>query len=631
MLKIHYKKFIFWALLFITISVVFFLKSPPNNPPVQVQGVVLITLPGSVTPEIFNHMNNKQNLPGVSALLENGQFLKLAIRNGNNSNTDGWIQLMSGANSGKFFNTTERPKIAILPKNYSIYDRINEIFGKGKINQGLITSKNSYINENKKFLVNLTAPSENVIKNLDETQLSDETSTLIDKISTKPFFILVAFDDSDELAPIRLKKLDSFLLSIYSKLEKRGKLNSTLILVTSPYGIPKDTVNNSPATFLISSKKILRNEGDRRDIVPSILEYFGNSAFKMPRDIGGESLVYHYKNQGIENKKVKIGYFHGVRTSMFYRTLISGEFAKHGVDVSLETKRLKQESYSEIQENVFKIKTSRMARIGKVSGTEIIEKINENEFQGGVVGETAFIMAVNEGIPIKAVARLGYSDDLKPAYAMAIRSNLNILKNEDLKGLKFGSKRSAGGDSVFLYEYLLQKGINPETDVIIKDNIDDDKIEELLKQGKIDGAFMHMAGMRRLKLKNYAKILQKFNWVNPGINQAFLIFSNKFITEHPLDVEAVVSSYIEQIELESKNPPKTEPDFEAGKGMQTNIEWEGMSLPKFDLKPFVSLELLNEMQKLLIKHKIIQSEVNLNNYIDNQFVEKIIKEKNKKE
>jgi len=56
------------------------------------------------------------------------------------------------------------------------------------------------------------------------------------------------------------------------------------------------------------------------------------------------------------------------------------------------------------------------------------------------------------------------------------------------------------------------------------------------------------------------------------------------------------------------------------------MNFMGMNLPQYDLPPTVSLDLLEKIQDLLLKYKLINIKIGLSSHIDNSFVEKIFAE-----
>jgi len=165
---------------------------------------------------------------------------------------------------------------------------------------------------------------------------------------------------------------------------------------------------------------------------------------------------------------------------------------------------------------------------GKMTGTEIVDMIARGELDGGLIGDGAFQAAVHEGKPVVAVALLGHDRKDAPGHGIILRRGIVIRKPSDFSGLKLITRRAGPGDLIFLKEFLRKEGI-PEKSVAITDQVDDDRIHRMLRDGKADGGYMHLMTIARLVDRKDVYVYRQMDWVNPEISLVVLVFRNDFL------------------------------------------------------------------------------------------------------
>ena len=191
---------------------------------------------------------------------------------------------------------------------------------------------------------------------------------------------------------------------------------------------------------------------------------------------------------GAGEKAVRIGYFHGGRTHLFYRAYINGYFEKEKADVLLITKTLRKDGLKDVPKTYaeFQAREQKHKHFGRMTGTEIVAEMEKGNLDGGTIGEASFIEAVSAGKPIVAVAALGHDTKERPGHAFVLRKGLVVKKPEDLKGKTFTSRRSGPVDAVLTREFILSEGLKL-SDVKIIDNMYDDELYERFADGTVDG------------------------------------------------------------------------------------------------------------------------------------------------
>lgn len=328
-----------------------------------------------------------------------------------------------------------------------------------------------------------------------------------------------------------------------------------------------------------------------------------------------------------DEEVVRIGYFHSHRTIMLYRAYINDVFLKEDITVKLLTKTLGDDEYRIVPKDYQDIRYEK--NFGEEpTGNDLIEELMKDNFDGATVGWASFLMAANKGLPVVAVAELGHDTKDKPAHAIIFRSNVSINKSSDIKGKTLASRRSSGGDRIILREFLYSEGLDPDIDVKIIDDLPEDKVKKMLRNGSIDGASFPL-GLRRLVTQDEAYIYRKMDWMNPEISQGLLLFKKDFVEKYPERIEKVVRAYMKRIIFEQNLPPEARLKDKASneqRGLTMETDFHGLNHPQYDLPPIIDSNLLDQSQKLLLKYEMIDKIIRLEDFIDNSFVERIHKE-----
>lgn len=262
---------------------------------------------------------------------------------------------------------------------------------------------------------------------------------------------------------------------------------------------------------------------------------------------------------------------------------------------------------------------------GKVTGERIIDAMEEGMFEGGTSGESSFVYKVTNNSPIVAVAMLGHDDKKRPAKALVVRKGVIINSPEDFMGKRFITRRAGPGDSIFLKEFLESIGLDPEKDVTIMDQTPDDQQATLLATAKTDVALFHIYDIPQIEGSGIAYLYRGMNWINPEISHTLLVFKKDFVKTHPEKVRKIVRAYMKRVRYEHSLSEEVQ-HKKAPYGIQIAYHYKGLSQPIFDYPPLVRLDLLEEVQWLLLKYKFIDKKINLEEFINNNFVKEIYEE-----
>jgi ABC-type nitrate/sulfonate/bicarbonate transport system substrate-binding protein len=422
--------------------------------------------------------------------------------------------------------------------------------------------------------------------------------------------------------PIRVKNL----------IESSKKISGLERILTFilPVSTKNFTAKNAPL-LLVSSNDLVA-EGTVQDVLPTLSEAIQSEPEdKSVAEVKGKSLFKNFAS--IEDKnRVGVAYFLGGRTAILYRPYLDKKFQSTGVKVELYSKSLydrkgkgflKHRDYYRIpEEHVF---TDTQF---KATGIELIELMMAGSNIGASIGETAFIQGVTRKVPMVAVAELGFDAKETPGHAMVLCQNHPYNKPEDLKGLKFGSRRSAGGDELFMREFFSSIGLDPSKDIQVFGNMADDKLGKKIQNGELDGMYAHLMSIP--EMPKHCRVIRKLDWVNPEVSSSLLVFPKDWLAKNRENVKKMLRVVVEQIAFEHKmtKQERRKKEWKNQKGIEIEMDTEDMQLPKVRDLPTVRIEMLNAIRDLLKKHKVSEPPSDLSSYIDNSILEEIGKELN---
>lgn len=333
-------------------------------------------------------------------------------------------------------------------------------------------------------------------------------------------------------------------------------------------------------------------------------------------------VIGRWKEFGITKKPIRIGYFHGGRTMLLFRSYLNNEFKRENIQVGFYTKNLNGQDYYLISDR--KSDGINDNNFGKVRGGELIDEVVAGKLEGATVGESSFIKAVSDGKPIVAVALLGHDQKDAPAHAIILRKDIKISDPKALKGKILATRRAGDGDATFLKEFLAQSGLKPGEDVKILEQTDDETWMKGLIDGIFDGGYYHQMAVRSLVESGHAYIYRRLDWVDPEMSQALLVFHKDFVKNNPDKIYKIIKVYMERIQYEHKLT--TEERTKIVNGMQMDDYFQNMNLPQYTYPPLVSIDLLKSMRALLEKQQIKLGSEEIESHIDNSFVNRLINE-----
>ena len=503
---------------------------------------------------------------------------------------------------------------------------------------------------------------------------ADEVGTralkLLEKYRDRRFFAFIHFEEPDEQGHLynenseeyeqALMTVDGWLGKILQRLKELQIDQRTTVFITTDHGMDEGQFDHheSPETFFATNHKGPFRAGDRKDIAPTIMACFGVNPADFTPAFEGMSLMrstfvdfalgdVRLPFDGVSitppttdiinlevkptpalqsgNSPLRIGYFHGGRTVMIYRTHVFDYFSREKVKVELHTKWLNDDKVFKVPDDHDKAEAIRAGRkfFGKMDGMEIIQKMLDGEFDGGTVGEASFLSYASRGAPIVAVAMLGHDVRGEGGKGIVFRKDVIIRSPADLRNKTLVSRRAGPGDAIFLREFLESVGMASDKSIKILDDLDEDEVVRLLEEGKIDGGLYHLLTLKSvIEERKSAYLYRPMDWMNPELSHSLLVFRKDIVTQRPDWVERIVRAYMKRIQFERSLPPDVRESTRESKSLMMELRFQGMSIPSYDFPPLVRLDLLREMHRLLVKYHFASGDPDLRNHIDNSFIER---------
>lgn len=341
---------------------------------------------------------------------------------------------------------------------------------------------------------------------------------------------------------------------------------------------------------------------------------------------------FFYYKKTLSNPVIRVGYFHGGRTMLLYRALVSDYFEKEKLTAYFFTKQLRATTWDKYDrtgdENTF---IGRKA--GKATGIELTDLLLKKEVDISFIGEAAFILACSQKKPIVAIAQLGADEVNEGGHSIVIRKGIKINSPKDLEKIVWGTRRSSGGDDIFLKEFLYQEGVDLSKVKIIS-GIDDDEITKFIKKGKIQGAYHHLMMVRNDEINGILYTYRKLDWVNPAISQAIAIVSRDYYENNRETLKKFVRAYMKRTAYEKSLPEeerRKSVKLEKRKGFKLSLyelemDHKGMNLPQYPLIPIMRKDVSDEALDMFVRHKFIEKRIALEECYDNSIVLEVAKE-----
>lgn len=342
---------VLFAILALVISAASAFAFNPQTPPAE-RNAILISWDGAQREHVKECLSRNE-LPNLAALIKEGAMVDIDVIGHQTDTKAGHTQMLTGYDpdiTGVYSNSKYRP----IPVGYTIFERLNQQFGKENIATIMLTGKSHHIGslgpgevapsdkrKARRTARNTVAEDEETAKLKPRqrakaqaakvaetnkkgepwykvkanftvwdgdiarpaTQVGPKCLEYIDKYGKGRFFAFYHFSDPDHAGHAHgenskeyndaLIECDAWLGKIVEKLKSAGLYDKTMIFVTADHGFDegKTSHKNAPNVFLATNNPRVRKNGDQRDIVPTILVEMGADINKIAPKLPGKSLT----------------------------------------------------------------------------------------------------------------------------------------------------------------------------------------------------------------------------------------------------------------------------------------------------------------------------------------------------
>lgn len=303
----------------------------------NIKRVILIGWDGTQRSRL-KEMLAQSKLPNLKQLISEGSLIDLNIFLGDTSTKAGWAEILTGLGPVRTGVYKNRVEYKPIPLGYTIFERLEEYFGKENIATVFLAGKKHNLGSRgphkvwpkgpKGIWYNEYAWGKYALKQKDIRKMEGEPYMLaktridyfenglgkaeqvgpkilnyIKKLKDERFFIFVQFEEPDELGHAfgeqstpyskGLIMNDRWLGKIVELLKILKLYDNTLIYVVSDHGFSKGAKehNYAPETFLATNdRRIKKKTAGRKDIAPTILRRLGLNIKDLNPPLEGHSL-----------------------------------------------------------------------------------------------------------------------------------------------------------------------------------------------------------------------------------------------------------------------------------------------------------------------------------------------------
>ncbi|WP_423231217.1 aliphatic sulfonate ABC transporter substrate-binding protein [Bacillus safensis] len=255
------------------------------------------------------------------------------------------------------------------------------------------------------------------------------------------------------------------------------------------------------------------------------------------------------------------------------------------------------------------------------SGPPQFEGLAANQLDFSQVGNSPVIAGQAAGIDFKEI---GLSQDGLKANGILVNKNSEIQKVEDLKGKKIAvAKGSSGFD--FLYKVLDQAGLSAKDVQIIQ--LQPDEAISAFENGSVDAWSIWEPFLSLETIKKGAKLLvngEATDLYSPG----FTLVRTQFADQHPELVVKFLKVYDHAVKWQKAHPEGAVTLYARLKNLDKKVVTQVLNNTKPLNKP-ISKKIINAQQHTAdfqYQTKAIQRKIDVNQVVDNSFIEKMLKE-----
>ncbi|MEH7796701.1 aliphatic sulfonate ABC transporter substrate-binding protein [Bacillus safensis] len=255
------------------------------------------------------------------------------------------------------------------------------------------------------------------------------------------------------------------------------------------------------------------------------------------------------------------------------------------------------------------------------SGPPQFEGLAANQLDFSQVGNSPVIAGQAAGIDFKEI---GLSQDGLKANGILVNKTSEIQKVEDLKRKKIAvAKGSSGFD--FLYKVLDRAGLSAKDVQIIQ--LQPDEAISAFENGSVDAWSIWEPFLSLETIKKGAKLLvngEATDLYSPG----FTLVRTQFADQHPELVVKFLKVYDHAVKWQKAHPEEAVTLYARLKNLDKKVVTQVLNNTEPLNKP-ISKKIINAQQHTAdfqYKTKAIQRKIDVNQVVDNSFIEKMLKE-----
>ncbi|MEK5263367.1 MULTISPECIES: aliphatic sulfonate ABC transporter substrate-binding protein [Bacillus] len=255
------------------------------------------------------------------------------------------------------------------------------------------------------------------------------------------------------------------------------------------------------------------------------------------------------------------------------------------------------------------------------SGPPQFEGLAANQLDFSQVGNSPVIAGQAAGIDFKEI---GLSQDGLKANGILVNKNSEIQKVEDLKGKKIAvAKGSSGFD--FLYKVLDQAGLSAKDVQIIQ--LQPDEAISAFENGSVDAWSIWEPFLSLETIEKGAKLLvngEATDLYSPG----FTLVRTKFADEYPELVVQFLKVYDKAVKWQKDHQQEAITLYARLKQLDQKVVTQVLNNTE-PLNEPISKKIINVQQHTAdfqYQTKAIQRKIDVNQVVDNSFIEKMLKE-----
>lgn len=310
------------------------------------KNVILIGWDGTQRAHLLELLSRNE-LPNLQNLISEGGFAYTVVSSGATQTKPGWAEILTG-NNAEDMEILSNKRYKPVPSGHTVFERLEEHFGEnniqtifiaGKINnvgargpheicmncisrdeetrkktvywdKDKVMTEKTYDNKAPDWVFREGEPYYHAKEKIDlylnslggAENVGKKALAILDKYYRKPFFAFFHFEEPDEQGHLygensveydeALKIADHWLGAIVEKLKSLGIYENTTIFVTSDHGMDEGGMEHSyaPEMFLATNSKRKIENGDRKDITPTILDEYGINVKGVKLPLQGRSL-----------------------------------------------------------------------------------------------------------------------------------------------------------------------------------------------------------------------------------------------------------------------------------------------------------------------------------------------------